>query len=91
MSELDNILEKVANVSGFSPEDIKGRCRKHELVATRVLFCQLCEREGFKPEFYSEVINRDRTQAYHYRNFARSDYFINLKRKYEQRAKNNSN
>lgn len=90
MSDLKDILEKVADVSGFSLEDIKSHCRKHELVATRVLFCQLCEREGFKPEFYSELINRDRTQAYHYRNFARSDYYNKLKKKYEQTYKNNS-
>ena len=58
---MDEILEKVIKAASTSKEELKSYCRKSELVAARLLFAKIAQKEGFKAEDIAEKINRDRS------------------------------
>ncbi len=60
------ILSVVADVTGTTKEELKGKCRKENLAKARGLFCVTCSNYGIKNEVAILTINRGRLMQYHY-------------------------
>lgn len=79
---MDDILNKVTQVSGVTLEEMASPCRKQKLVAARLLFVLKACRQHYHPTEIGEKIDRKRPTIINIRNGKykpSSEYFTFLK------------
>lgn len=79
---MDDILNKVIQVSGATLEEIVSPCRKQKLVAARLLFVLKACKQHYHPTEIGERIDRKRPTIINIRNGKykpSSEYFVLLR------------
>ena len=73
--EIDNIIQE----SGFTMADLRGSCRKSELVATRVYLARLMKSQGMRENDIAKWLNKDRTTIIFYlRYYKETEFYKNI-------------
>ena len=69
--EIDNIIQE----SGFTMADLRGSCRKSELVAMRVYLARLLKSQGVHEKTIAKRLNKDRTTIIFYLRYYKETEF----------------
>ena len=81
---MERILNQIVKLSGYTLSDIKGTCRKSELVAVRLLFAQEALKQGYHPTDVGKLINRDRSTIIQMKDYKPSVHYTRLKLLYKR-------
>lgn len=79
---MEKLLNKIVKLSGYTISEIKGTCRKSELVAVRLLFAQEALKKGYHPTEVGKLINRDRSTIIQMKDYKPSRDYAELEKKY---------
>jgi len=62
-----DVLQKVCDYFSLKPEDMISKIKKRHLVNARMIFAKLMLEKGMKEKQIGELLKRDRTTVFHYK------------------------